>query len=549
MQTRAWVARLRAITLTLVVGSSLLVLGGGLATGVGSPERARAATVASATAEPTQPRKYIGLDLSKSTRRASLRTQYLSRVMEITDAAIDERAYLTIVGFGGAASDAVPIFEGSMRARGLNSAYLEAAKRKLREEVEKSVSAPLFLVSKGKVVPGSDPAGAARYGIARLGLDSGKESGPKSGFSQTESRRFIGRTCSDCSDITVRRRSSRSGCGRTCPTRPVWIYISEVSAGHSLDGKHPDFDPDRGSLGTILPSCESPNLRCKSAGLAMRSFRRRNRPGGLRREGWFGRWLRLALPGGQSGPPRAKPSRRRFGSPGSMSPRSSVSRRPSPASGPGATRSSVAFRVVPAACSQGWTRRSSTASGCTRSVLEQVEDYQAFSNLVRTKNAIAELHRKASLWTRAGFACCVVFSTLAFATAAQALGIGLDLGSRNADLAQQIGNGLAWVAAFGFTWITTAVGKSIGASFVNRSVQDLVKDARVSGRYSWLIEAAGLCVLLGALIGAGICSRGSPQATRERVADTGVGLRGIHCRGRGRGDPSGLGYGDTGCRC
>lgn len=120
-------------------------------------------------------RKDVWLDRSISTQRTRVRSQYLARTMEIVDEAIALGASLRVVAFTGASSDATVVFKGLMKVEGLNTAYLQSAKRKLRQQVEEKVSFVLSPSFRGAFVPGSDPAGAARYGVAhvRAGLGRG----------------------------------------------------------------------------------------------------------------------------------------------------------------------------------------------------------------------------------------------------------------------------------------------------------------------------------------------------------------------------------------
>jgi hypothetical protein len=137
-----------------------------------------------------------------------------------------------------------------------------------------------------------------------------------------------------------------------------------------------------------------------------------------------------------------------------------------------------------------------------------VEQHDTFRGRLKDQEAEGELHRVPSLWSRGVFACCVVFASLTLATPVQALGVGVDLGASHADLGRQIGNGLAWVAALAFGWITASLGKTLGATAVNWSARDLVKDARVAWSYFWLIPAGGLVALLGSLYAAAIVREG-----------------------------------------
>jgi hypothetical protein len=139
-----------------------------------------AVAVASPTAVSTpgmhQARVELWYDVSRSTRRGAVRVRYLARAMQIVDGAINDSAYLRVVAFTGAASNATPIIDQSMEVTAPNSSYLQAAKKRLREEVRKVISrALLHKPSSGDVIPGSDPAGAARYGVvaAKAGIASG----------------------------------------------------------------------------------------------------------------------------------------------------------------------------------------------------------------------------------------------------------------------------------------------------------------------------------------------------------------------------------------
>jgi hypothetical protein len=160
-------------------------------------------------------------------------------------------------------------------------------------------------------------------------------------------------------------------------------------------------------------------------------------------------------------------------------------------------------------------RRLARLDTAVRNQNAKLADYEAalshcrtFDERVTEAGAETELHRKPSPWARGVFACCVAFATLALATPVQALGVGIDLGRDHQDLAQQIGNALAWVAAFVFGWITCALGKTIGTSFVNRAAQDLVKDARVASRYFWVVPLSGSIALIGSLYAAAIVRQG-----------------------------------------
>src|SRR5437588_202911 len=132
----------------------------------------------------------------------------------------------------------------------------------------------------------------------------------------------------------------------------------------------------------------------------------------------------------------------------------------------------------------------------------------AFLGRVKEGEAEGELHRVASNWARGVFACCVAFATLTMATPVQALGVGIDLGPHHQALAQQVGNALAWLAAFVFGWITCVLGKTVGAAFVNRAAHSLVKDARVASRFYWLVPMTGIIALVGSLYAAAIVRRG-----------------------------------------
>lgn len=153
--------RLRVTILATAVVAAAVAVASFVVTSAAVASRA---AVAAAGAK--QPRLDLWLDVSKSTRRKTVRGRYLARTMQIVDEAINGGAYLRVVVFTGAASNATPVIDQSMVATGPNSSYLEAAKRKLRDEARKVVSAVLLEASRTEVVPGSDPAGAARYGVA-----------------------------------------------------------------------------------------------------------------------------------------------------------------------------------------------------------------------------------------------------------------------------------------------------------------------------------------------------------------------------------------------
>lgn len=243
----------------------------------------------------------------------------------------------------------------------------------------------------------------------------------------------------------------------------------------------------------------------------MKTFRKRTRPAGLRQEGSIGRWLRLRAAGKLiKGAGTAEPSS------DSAEPRftwldvSTIKRVEQAIAGIrawayteiGKTQSD-AYQLL-AKLDSAVRHRELMRTACFRAV----QEHASFKKRVESEGALAELHRAAGLWTRGGFACCVIFASLTLQSPLQALGIGIELGPTHADLARYIGNGLAWLAAFVFGWITTSVGKTVGSSIVNRSAKGLVKDARVAGRYFWLIPTGGVLLLVAALFAAAIVRDG-----------------------------------------
>ena len=156
----------------LLIALLALALVAGLAvTGAGYAARAR-----DTSAPAKQPRRQLWLDVSRSTDRQAVRTQYVSRAEEIIAEAIDQGAYVSVVLFAGVASNAVPLVARSMQVRGPNSSYVAAAKRKILDEVMKTVSGALLRPPRTVAnIRGSDPAGAALYAIraAKDGLAPG----------------------------------------------------------------------------------------------------------------------------------------------------------------------------------------------------------------------------------------------------------------------------------------------------------------------------------------------------------------------------------------
>jgi hypothetical protein len=136
------------------------------------------------------------------------------------------------------------------------------------------------------------------------------------------------------------------------------------------------------------------------------------------------------------------------------------------------------------------------------------EQRQTFRARIKDHCSEGELHRTPSVWNRACFGCCVAFSTLTLATPVQALGVGIDLGPHHAQLSQQLGNLLAWMAAFTFGWITCSLGKTLGAAPVNWAARNIVKDARVGLPYFWLIPGFGLAALIGSLCASAVVRSG-----------------------------------------
>jgi hypothetical protein len=97
--------------------------------------------------------------------------------MQIVGDAIDEGAHLRIVVFGGAASNAVLLFDRDLEVVGPNASYVTAAKRRVSSQVRLLVTEALLRRKKvpGPKIAGSDPFGALRYGVIAAGAGQGRE--------------------------------------------------------------------------------------------------------------------------------------------------------------------------------------------------------------------------------------------------------------------------------------------------------------------------------------------------------------------------------------
>jgi hypothetical protein len=140
-----------------------------LLTTLGDVSPARAYPTATTSADANQPREDLWFDVSRSASRQAVRLQYLKRAEEIIEDAIGRDAYLRVLLFEGAASHAVPIIDRSLHVSGPNSSYLAGAKRKLREDLMKTLAQSLRShIASDQFIRGSDPAGAVRYGVAAV---------------------------------------------------------------------------------------------------------------------------------------------------------------------------------------------------------------------------------------------------------------------------------------------------------------------------------------------------------------------------------------------